>query len=156
RGSRDARGSGRPSSEPCARASLPYQLKAVEQRACPPKCLERRGLGGAGLPLQVPQPSREGAYDGGMRGGLPCLAVVFGLTGCGDEPPPDPMTDPSTGPPAGNPDGMCVVPAEAQPEDVSQPRTVIGDGTPASCTSKAVVDAVAAGGVITFKCGLDP
>jgi hypothetical protein len=33
---------------------------------------------------------------------------------------------------------------------------VIGTGTPASCTSKAVVSAVAAGGVITFSCGPDP
>jgi hypothetical protein len=33
---------------------------------------------------------------------------------------------------------------------------VIGDGTPASCTSAAVVAAVAAGGVITFSCGPAP
>ncbi len=33
---------------------------------------------------------------------------------------------------------------------------MIGDGTPASCTSAAVVAAVAAGGVITFDCGRSP
>jgi hypothetical protein len=33
---------------------------------------------------------------------------------------------------------------------------VIGHGTPASCTSRAVVRAVAAGGVITFSCGPRP
>jgi hypothetical protein len=33
---------------------------------------------------------------------------------------------------------------------------VIGTGTPASCTSAAVVAAVAAGGVITFNCGSAP
>jgi hypothetical protein len=33
---------------------------------------------------------------------------------------------------------------------------VIGRGTPASCTSQAVVRAVAAGGVITFSCGPRP
>jgi hypothetical protein len=33
---------------------------------------------------------------------------------------------------------------------------VIGHGTPASCTSQAVVRAVAAGGVITFSCGPRP
>jgi hypothetical protein len=33
---------------------------------------------------------------------------------------------------------------------------VIGTGTPASCTSAAVVAAVAAGGVITFSCGPSP
>jgi hypothetical protein len=34
--------------------------------------------------------------------------------------------------------------------------TVIGNGTPASCTSRAVVRAVAQGGVIRFACGPDP
>lgn len=33
---------------------------------------------------------------------------------------------------------------------------VIGNGTPAGCTSKAVVAAVRAGGVIRFSCGPDP
>jgi hypothetical protein len=33
---------------------------------------------------------------------------------------------------------------------------VIGDGTPGSCTSKAVVQAVAAGGVLAFSCGPRP
>ncbi len=68
----------------------------------------------------------------------------------------DPQTNPTDGPPAGNPDGMCDVPAEAQAEDVSNPTTVVGKGTAASCTSAAVVAAVAKGGVITFDCGADP
>jgi hypothetical protein len=50
----------------------------------------------------------------------------------------------------------CDLPAEAQLEDVSSPRTVVGDGTPAKCTGQAFVDAVARGGVITFDCGPDP
>jgi hypothetical protein len=33
---------------------------------------------------------------------------------------------------------------------------VVGTGTPASCTSQAVVDAVARGGIITFSCGPEP
>ena len=36
------------------------------------------------------------------------------------------------------------------------PDRVIGNGTPQSCTSEAVVAAVAQGGVITFDCGPDP
>lgn len=48
------------------------------------------------------------------------------------------------------------LPDEAQPVDTSQPDRVIGNGTPASCTSASVVDAVAAGGIITFDCGPDP
>ncbi len=60
------------------------------------------------------------------------------------------------GPPAGNPDGACAVPAEAGLVDTSSPTHVIGDGTPGSCTSAAVVAAVAQGGIITFDCGPDP
>ncbi|MFC0104819.1 hypothetical protein [Kibdelosporangium aridum] len=58
-------------------------------------------------------------------------------------------------PPAqfGNPAGRATVPAEAKAEDTSKPTRVIGDGTPGSCTSQAVVSAVAAGGVIAFSCG---
>lgn len=56
----------------------------------------------------------------------------------------------------GNPDGFCPVPPEAQPIDTSSPDHVIGDGTPQSCTSAAVVAAVALGGVITFNCGPSP
>ena len=59
-------------------------------------------------------------------------------------------------PPAGNPDGVAPIPPEAAAVDTSRPDRVIGNGTPASCTSAAVVAAVAAGGVITFDCGPDP
>ena len=71
---------------------------------------------------------------------------------------PNPLTDPDDGPPAGNPnaEASCGVPAEAGLADVSSPRSVVGDGTPASCTSDAFVDAVAAGGVVTFDCGSEP
>jgi hypothetical protein len=54
----------------------------------------------------------------------------------------------------GNP-GWVPLPDEAQPVDTSRPDQVIGTGTPASCTSQAVVDAVARGGIITFDCGPD-
>ena len=55
-----------------------------------------------------------------------------------------PLTDPEDGPPAGNPDGDCAVPADAGPEDVSTPRTVVGDGRPESCTGDAFIEAVKA------------
>jgi hypothetical protein len=48
------------------------------------------------------------------------------------------------------------VPAEARAADTSRPSHVIGDGTPASCTSEAVVATVARGGIITFDCGPAP
>jgi hypothetical protein len=61
-------------------------------------------------------------------------------------------------PPAGNPnaEATCDVPAGAGLEDISNPTTVVGTGTAASCTGAAFIAAVAAGGVITFNCGPDP
>ena len=56
----------------------------------------------------------------------------------------------------GNPNGHASVPAEARAIDTSKPDHVIGTGMPASCTSAAVVKAVAAGGIITFNCGPAP
>ncbi|MEV6985238.1 hypothetical protein AB0M95_28800 [Sphaerisporangium sp. NPDC051017] len=60
------------------------------------------------------------------------------------------------GPVPGNPNGRAVVPLEARAVDTSRPNRVVGNGTPASCTSQAVVNAVAAGGIITFSCGPRP
>jgi hypothetical protein len=57
---------------------------------------------------------------------------------------------------AGNPAGHAAVPAAARAADTSHPTRVVGSGTPGSCTSQAVVAAVAAGGVITFNCGPAP
>ncbi|MCP2322764.1 hypothetical protein HDA40_001271 [Hamadaea flava] len=57
---------------------------------------------------------------------------------------------------AGNPKGTAKVPAEAKAVDTGKPDRVIGNGTAASCTSEAVVAAVAKGGVITFSCGSAP
>lgn len=48
------------------------------------------------------------------------------------------------------------VPKKARPASVRQPTTVIGNGTPASCTSAKVVKAVRRGGEITFNCGSAP
>jgi hypothetical protein len=65
-------------------------------------------------------------------------------------------TNPDDGPPAGWAEGDAEVPSEGQAEDVSNPTTVIGTGTPESCTGDDFVAAVAEGGVITFDCGPDP
>ncbi|MEX1366514.1 MAG: hypothetical protein AB1Z98_25545 [Nannocystaceae bacterium] len=69
---------------------------------------------------------------------------------------PVPPPDPDDGPPAGNPEGDCEVPPEAGLADSSSPTTVIGTGTPDSCTAQATIDGIAQGGVITFDCGPDP
>ena len=76
------------------------------------------------------------------------LVRALGLTPL--DPPPRP------GPPIGNPNGNAPVPADGQAEDTSRPDIIIGDGTPESCTSDAVVDAVARGGIIVFDCGPQP
>jgi hypothetical protein len=68
----------------------------------------------------------------------------------------NPLTNPEDGPPAGNREGTCLIPAEAGLAEVSRPTTVVGDGTPASCTGEATIEAIAQGGVITFDCGPDP
>lgn len=69
---------------------------------------------------------------------------------------PNLLAQPASGPPAGTAEAACPVPADGAPLPVSAPRTVVGTGTPASCTSAAFVAAVADGGVITFDCGPDP
>lgn len=48
------------------------------------------------------------------------------------------------------------VPTHAGAASVRRPTTVIGNGTPRSCTSAKVVRAVRKGGVITFNCGPSP
>ena len=56
----------------------------------------------------------------------------------------------------GNPNGHVYVPPAARAVSTAHPNHVIGNGTPASCTSAAVVRAVALGGIITFNCGPKP
>ncbi len=53
----------------------------------------------------------------------------------------------------GNPSGHVHVPAAARAVSTSHPTRYIGNGTAKSCTSAAVVRAVARGGIIRFNCG---
>jgi hypothetical protein len=76
-------------------------------------------------------------------------ALLLLVTACGSSAP---ATNPASGPPAGWPDGHGSVPSAGQAEDVSNPTTVVGDGSAASCTADAFVAAVKQGGVITFDC----
>lgn len=93
-----------------------------------------------------------------------CLMAACILLGCSsgandspaNPPSPNPPVTPTDGPEAGNPDGTCLIPPEARAEDVSAPDEVIGDGTPASCTSTAFINAVARGGRMVFNCGPEP
>jgi len=56
--------------------------------------------------------------------------------------------------PAATPAATCALPSPLV--DTSSPKTVVGTGTPASCTESALDAAVAAGGVVTFDCGSSP
>ena len=77
------------------------------------------------------------------------ILASAGLSACGGAADPDSAIN-------HNAEANCAIPAGAGPEDVGTPRTVVGDGTAASCTSAAFVAAVAKGGVVTFNCGPDP
>jgi hypothetical protein len=67
-------------------------------------------------------------------------------------------TDAGTVTSAGNPNGSCSagVPARGQPVDTSNPTTVVGTGSEASCTFSKLQAAATAGGIITFNCGSCP
>lgn len=53
-------------------------------------------------------------------------------------------------PPPVPPAALCAAPALL---DTSRPTTVVGSGTPASCSEAALRSAITKGGVITFSCG---
>lgn len=97
---------------------------------------DRQGDGAAGT-------GQPGAGVGPSGGGERTADSPGGATG--SPAAPAPTTAPAPTAPGG---GSGV--------DTSRSDRVIGTGTPASCTSDAVVDAVAAGGVITFDCGPAP
>lgn len=100
------------------------------------------------------------------------VAVVCSAPACGGDDDPGTPSSPSGssssssgapgtpppggGPAPGNPEGKCAIPAEAKEESITSPGTVVGTGTPESCTGEAFVAAVAKGGVVTFDCGAAP
>jgi hypothetical protein len=86
---------------------------------------------------------------------LIALSVSVGVAPFGATPALAAATPPVNFNP-GNPNGNAPVPTGMGLENVSQPNHVIGNGTPATCTSAAVLSAVTAGGIITFNCGPDP
>ena len=122
--------------------------------ACGDSDADGEGAGGDGAGAGVTSGSGTGANGSQSSGtGATGSTGSGSTTGSGGAPP-----NPDDGPPAGNPysEATCTPPTEAGLADGSNPRTVGGDGTPASCTSAATVSAIANGGVITFDCGPDP
>ncbi|HSY22995.1 MAG TPA: hypothetical protein VK841_12805 [Polyangiaceae bacterium] len=100
----------------------------------------------------------SGAASGASSSGVAGTASggATGTSGTGGTPP---ASDGGCGttPEAGNGSGSCstAIPAAGQAADASN-ATVIGKGTPASCTFSALNAAVAQGGAITFNCGCAP
>jgi hypothetical protein len=114
------------------------------------------GCGGAPAgPASAPAPAATTAVA--APGGAPAAAIPP----AGEVAPAPRTTAPRTTAPrttaAPAPSGgPARRPAPAGLVDTSRPDRVVGTGTAASCTSAAVVAAVAAGGVITFDCGPAP
>ena len=113
----------------------------------------------------VPQMGRFGTLlvilvgAGGLVG---ALTIGFGAMPAAATPAPHATTaavgpiSPTAAPDFGNPNGRFPVPPAGRAVDTRHPNHVIGNGSPASCTSAAVVRDVAAGGIITFDCGPRP
>jgi hypothetical protein len=106
---------------------------------------------------------RQTRYLGLFLGGLAgagCLAATITAAAADAATlpgtPPAPAARPYARPGLGNPAGHAYVPPAGRAVNTSRPSHVVGRGTPASCTSAAVVSAVAEGGIITFNCGPKP
>jgi hypothetical protein len=119
--------------------------------------LSLAAFGGGGCSSSDDSTPDPGSSSGtsGTSGGTSGSSGTSGGTS-GSSGTTTPPTNPQDGPPAGNPNGHAPIPPEAAAEDVSSPTTVVGTGTPASCTGDAFVAAVANGGIITFNCGPNP
>ncbi|WP_329111313.1 hypothetical protein OG792_18070 [Micromonospora sp. NBC_01699] len=111
-------------------------------------------LPGCGRGADVEPPPATPTPDASAVAAAPDTGASDGL---GAAPTGRPSTSPGRAPArAGNPGGGATVPADGRAVDTSRPTRRVGTGTPASCTGRAVVAAVAAGGIITFDCGPDP
>ena len=100
-------------------------------------------------------PKTQGAGPA-ATGASPLVSSPSAIASGRPSPSPKASKKPAPAWKAGNPNGHATVPAAARAADTSHPTRVIGSGSASSCTSQAVVAAVAAGGVITFNCGPDP
>ena len=137
---------------------------------CDPSAIARRilavlatGLAVAGCGATV-RPASAAAPAGATRTTAPAPAAAPAAPQAVTS-TPAPSRAPATAPRAtasqalpryGNPAGHGYVPAAGRAVSTAHPDHVIGHGTPAGCTSAAVVSAVALGGIITFSCGPKP
>jgi hypothetical protein len=66
------------------------------------------------------------------------------------------LLSPGSASSAGNPTGRAPIPRAGRAVSTAHPDHVVGHGSPAGCTSAAVVRAVKEGGETTFNCGPGP
>jgi hypothetical protein len=88
-----------------------------------------------------------------MSRGASCLVAALCVLVAGAVAVPASRARPRGSAPGARP---APVPVAGRAVNTSHPTRVVGHGTPASCTSAAVVAAVRAGGVIGFSCGSAP
>lgn len=102
----------------------------------------------------------SGILLGGLVGaGSLAAMIAVGVASCPASiaPAPQTLAAYSSGSlDVGNPNGHAYVPPAGRAANTRDPNHVIGHGTAASCTSAAVVRAVAEGGITTFNCGPHP
>ena len=84
------------------------------------------------------------------------LAAVSSVSACGTMASPQRASLSADSPAGAAGAGAHAAAPVAGLVSTAHPDHVVGDGTAASCTSRAVVRAVRAGGVITFACGSGP
>jgi hypothetical protein len=125
-------------------------------------------VAGIGLALAAcgvpPGPAAAAGPAGGPRTVLPApasaAAAPLAATSAPGRPRALAATSSATAasqlPQYGNPAGRARVPPAGLAVSTARPDHVIGAGTPAGCTSAAVVKTVALGGIITFDCGPKP
>src|SRR5215831_5264117 len=97
-----------------------------------------------------------GGFVAALAGAALTAGGIVSLAVGGSAAAPARLAAASQLPDFGNPNGHAAVPLAGRAVSTSHPNHVIGRGTPAGCTSAAVVKAVAAGGIITFNCGPKP
>jgi hypothetical protein len=103
-------------------------------------------------------PSAAGSADAAHRTS-PAASLATPSPTATPTPTPSPTPKPRVPwhpPRYGNRHGHASVPPAGQAVSTAHPDHVIGDGSAASCTSAAVVQTVALGGIITFDCGPAP
>jgi hypothetical protein len=97
-----------------------------------------------------------GALAGGSQGLPGAVLSTRAVVSRGAPANPEAVSLPRRLSDFGNPDGHFPVPVAGMAVSASRPDHVVGGGTPAGCTSGAVVRAVAEGGIIRFDCGPEP